>query len=261
MTTNQRFYLNEDRDIIDRLNPTAKYRVLYCWEGAPEDDMHLREQVLWRRLYDLVVDLIFNRDPRKEPPIDDFVAMTTKESEEWERNYKARDSISETLFDAIIASHLNTLDVALSIRHRFGGELKREKLGCQDSTSLSLFVDDVECLLRDLYGELDNEAIDRMRRAVLRIVEEFTSYSRKDLWGEYRHAVAIDYIDGIGLAKGDGILSSDVRRMFRAYHDLEVRARAVRVNPAAFSKYTVGFVNELFAVWRCLAEPTQQPSF
>jgi hypothetical protein len=214
--------------------------------------MHLREQVLQRRLDDLVVDLIFNHDPRKEPPIDDFIAMTTKEPEECQRNHEARNSICCTLFDAIIASHLNILDVALSIRHRFGGELKREKRGWQDSTSLSLFVDDVECLLRDLYGELNNEAIDRMRRAIFQIVEEFTKYLRKDLWGEHRHAVAMDHVIGG---------TSDFRRFLQACDDLEVRARAVRANPAAFSKYTVGFVNELFAAWRWLTDPTARPSF
>jgi hypothetical protein len=158
MTTNQRFYLNEDRDIIDRLNPAAKYSVYYCWEGAPEDEMHLREQVLRMRLDDLVDDLIINPDPMEDLPIDNFIAMTTKEPEECQRNREAKHSISCTLFDAILAPHLNILDVALSIQHRFGGELKRKKRAWQDSTSLSLFVDDVECLLHDLYGNLDNEA-------------------------------------------------------------------------------------------------------
>ena len=32
MTTNQRFSFNEDRYIIDRLNPAVKYLVRYCWE-------------------------------------------------------------------------------------------------------------------------------------------------------------------------------------------------------------------------------------
>jgi hypothetical protein len=100
-----------------------------------------------------------------------------------------------------------------------------------------------------------------MRRAGFQIVGEFTRYLRKDLWGEHQHAVAMDYVLGIGLAKGDALHTSDHRRALRAYDDLEVRARAVRANPAAFNKYTVGFVNELFAEWRRLAEPTQQPSF
>jgi hypothetical protein len=258
MTTHQRFYLNDNRYIVDRLNPAAEHFVCYGWEGALEDDMLLREQVLRSRLYDFVDDLIFNPDLTKELPIDDFVAMATEEPEECRRDREARLSISLALFDAIKASHLNTIDVALSIRHRFGGELKRENRGWQDSTSLSLFVDDVERLLRDLYGELDNEAIDRMRRAVFRIVEEFTKYLRKDLWGEHQHAVAMDYIRGIGLAEGDALYTSDHRRALRAYDDLEVRARAVRANPVAFSKYTVGFVNDLFANWRRLAEPTER---
>ena len=97
------------------------------------------------------------------------------------------------------ASHLNTLDAALSIQHRFNGELKREKVGWQDFTSLSLFADDVERLLRDLYGEVDHIAVNRLRQAVLWIVEEFTKFVRKDLWQEHRNAEAVDYMCGIGI--------------------------------------------------------------
>ena len=51
------------RYIIDKLNPGAKYLERYCWEGGPEDDQHLREQVLWSRLDNLVGDLIVNTNP------------------------------------------------------------------------------------------------------------------------------------------------------------------------------------------------------
>ena len=63
MITNQRFSFNEDRYIIDRFNPAAKALERCRWEGAPEDDMHLREQALWSRLDDLVGDLIINTNP------------------------------------------------------------------------------------------------------------------------------------------------------------------------------------------------------
>jgi hypothetical protein len=170
-------------------------------------------------------------------------------------------SISLVLYNTIKASHLNMLDVVLSIQHRFDGKLKREETGWQDCTSLSRFVDDVERLLRDLYGEADTKAVDRVRHAVLRIVEEFAKYLRKDLWQEHQNAVDIDYMCGIGVPEGCGIHSSDHRRGHYAAHDLELRARAVRANPEAFSKYTVGFVNELFVSWRPLTDPTERVLF
>jgi hypothetical protein len=247
MTANQRFSSNEDRYIIDRLNP-AKHVECYCGEGDPKDDMHLRERVLWIRLADLVEDLIINTNPTER----------LSDGREYQPDCEESRSISRALYNAITASHLNTFGVTLSIQYRYGGELTREKVGWQDFTSLSLFVDDVEHLLRDLYGEFDNRAISRVRDAVFWIVEEFTQYLRKDLWQEHQEASCVDYMCGIGVPEGCGINGSEYRGGLCAAHDLERRARAVRANPAAFSRYTVGFVDKLFANWRSLAEPTEE---
>ena len=209
---------------------------------------HLREQVLWSRLDDLVSDLIINTNPMERLP----------DGHEYQPNCEEAHSVFWALYRAIQASHLNTLDTALSIQHRFNGELKRERMGWQDFTSLSLFADDVERLVRDLYGEFDNEAINRVRLAVLWIVEEFTKFVRKDLWQEHQNAESVDYMCGIGVPEGCGISGSDHSRGHCAAHDLEIRACAVRANPAAFSKYTVEFINELFAKWRSLAATTEE---
>ena len=237
------FCLNEDREIVDRLDPSAKHLVeCYSLEGFPDDEIHLREQVLWRRLDNLVRALIINTNPTEKLPT----------GEEYQPFCEESRSISLALHQLIKASRLNTLDVTLSMQDRFDGVLKGDKVGLQDFTSLPLFVDDAERLLRDLYGESDNEAINRVRDAVSWIVEEFTKYLRKDLWQEHRNAVDIDYMCGIGVPEGHGISTSDFRDGQRAVHDLELHARAVRANPEAFSKYTVEFVNELFLHWRNL---------
>jgi hypothetical protein len=153
------------------------------------------------------------------------------------------------------------LDPALSVQHKFGGKLKREKIGMRDFTSLSLFVDDVECLLRDIYGESDNEAIDRVRNAVFVIVEQFTKYLRKDLWREHHDAQNIDYVCGIGLPEGYGLLGSDHWRARKSANDLALRARTVRVNPTSFSKYTVEFVKALDEDWPRLGAPPSACAF
>ena len=82
------------------------------------------------------------------------------------------------LFYTIKASHLNTFDPTMSIQHKFDGKLRRQKKHTQDFTSLSLFRDEVECLLRDLYGDVESEALDSIVWAVFRIVEQFTRYAK-----------------------------------------------------------------------------------
>jgi hypothetical protein len=241
---NHRFSVNEDGHIIDVLNPANDGSGHY-FDDDPKDEMHLRECVLRRRMSHLVDDLIINNDPMEDLPTGD----------KYQPYCEVRHPIWRAIFKAIRASHLNTLDVGLSLQHRFSGELKREKLGWQDCASLSLFVDDVERVLRDLYGEADNEAIDRARRAIFTIVEEFTKFLRNDIWQEHYDAVNVDYMCGIGVPEGCGLSESDYRRGQCASHDLELRAGAVRANPEAFSKYTVEFVNELFLNWRWLSHP------
>jgi hypothetical protein len=75
------------------------------------------------------------------------------------------------MLDTIRASHLNTFDPALSVQHKFDGKLRRQKEHTQHFTSLALFRDDVECLLRDLYGDLESEALDSVVAAVFSIVQ------------------------------------------------------------------------------------------
>lgn len=106
-------------------------------------------------------------------------------------------------------------------------------------TSLSLFCDDVERVLRDLYGDLDSQALENILRGVLDIVEEFTKFVRRDLWQEHQDANHWDYGGGYGLPEGYGISGSDYRGGMWACGNLRIRAREVSGNPSAFSKYTV----------------------
>jgi len=213
VTINQRFSINEDRNVIDRL--TSKVGKAYCHKGDPEHDAYLRERMLWGCLAELTERLIVNTAPLER----DF------DGQLYQPVCEEGHSICVALYRAIRASHLNTLEVGQSLQHKFDGELRRNKIGMQDHTSLSLFVDDVECLLRDLYGESDNQAINLVRSAVF----------------------SIGF--GIGLPDGMGISGSHHRRMHQAVFDLTQRARAVRANPAPFSKYTVSFVDDLHVNW------------
>lgn len=233
MIANYRFDLDKDRNIIDRLNINN----IDCDSWYKEDhtivpdERELRERIIWPRLRNMVDHLLI--------PNPSFLV------EDRDFNF----SILWSLHSAIKASHLNTLDIALSLQHRFDGELKREKIGMQDFTSLSLFADDVERLLRDIYGESDNEAIDRVRRAVLVIVEGFAKHQRKEIWQEYSDALVIDRIYGIGVPDGYGIQGHDYGAAAYARHKIALRARFVRSNPNVVSKYTVEFVKALESEW------------
>ena len=141
----------------------------------------------------------------------------------------------------------------MSIQHKFDGKLRRQKKHTQDFTSLSLFRDEVECLLRDLYGDVESEALDSIVRAVFRIVEAFTKYVRPDLWKEHQDAENLDYMFGIGVPEGYGINGSDWRRGMVAKHDLMLRVCEVRENPSAFSAYTGEFAAWFSEMWDCSA--------
>jgi hypothetical protein len=227
--TAKRFVLDEKRNVIDTLNPSSCKS--YCHEGDPEDQSYLRERILLVRLGDLVEGLIINLQPEK----------TDSCGNKYKPYNKEKHSISCAIYKAILASQLNTLDTAVSVHNRFDGKLKRQKSGLQEFTSLSLFRDDVERLLRDIYGDIESEALDKILRAIFVIVLEFAEYVRKDLWQEHVDAMAWDYIWGIGLPDGYGISGSDHGRAMKAVEDLRVRVREVRENLSTFSRYTVEF--------------------
>lgn len=227
-TPQERFVLDEERYVIDKLNPTE--RKGYCHGDTPEAQVHLRERTLMVRLGELVGDLI-NPGP--------------KQTDRWGNTYrpfnKEGHSIWYAIYCAIVASRLNALEPAVSIQNAFDGTLKRQKVGLQAFTSLSLFHDDVERLLRDLYGDIESDVLDRVLNAIFVIVEEFTQYVRKDLWQEHNDAMNWDYMWGIGLPDGCGLSGSDHTRAHGALAHLRVRVHEVRANPSAFSKYTVEF--------------------
>jgi hypothetical protein len=121
----------------------------------------------------------------------------------------------------------------------------RGEVGWQEITSISLFVSDLECLLRDLYGDFDDDVIESTREAIFGIVQEFLRFARSDLWVEHESAVDIDYTCGIGMPEGMGISASDYQATRKAILYLFDRVRRFRANPGAFSQYTSRLVTSL----------------
>jgi hypothetical protein len=229
MTQTKRFIVNEDRTIIDMLN-LAKSPTGYCHRDDPEEDIHLRERVLSVHLSNLVDGLIVDSQRGQKDQVEKKCELN-----------EIRHSIWRTISQAIGASRLNGHKVEVSIKKRFNGHLKRQKTRLRDQVSISLFVDDVECLLRDLYGDIETEVFDEILLAVRTIVEELTRYTRRDLWEEYINAEDYDTSLGIGVPQGYSLSSSEWARGRKALSDLMKRSRAVLESKSDFSQYTVKF--------------------
>jgi len=244
MSINCRFALDEKRYVIDLLNPANSGKG-YCHKGDPEDDKYLRERVLMVRLGEMLDKLIINLRPMQKLP----------SGGEYKPHNEESFAIWWAMLDTIRASQLNTFDSALSIQHKFDGKLKRQKKHTQDFTSLALFRDDVECLLRDLYGDFESEALDSVVLAVLRIVQQFARYVRPDLWKEHDDAEKFDLIRfGTGLLEGEGISSSQFHSGMDAKADLFNRVREVNANQSTVSEYTIEFAKLFAERWDCSKE-------
>jgi hypothetical protein len=240
MSGNRRFALDERRYVIDAIN-AANSGKGYCHKGDPEDDKHLRERILQVGLGEMLEKLIINVRPTQEH----------RSGEKYQPFNKERHAIWVAILGTIWASHLNSFDPAMSIQHKFDGKLRRQKKGTQDFTSLALFRDDVECLLRDLYCDVESDALDSIVWAVFRIVQEFTRYVRPDLCKEHSDAEDLDYIFGIGVPDGSGINGSEWRDGMVAKRDLILRVYEVQQEPSAFSDYTIDFANRFSQQWDC----------
>jgi hypothetical protein len=249
MSSNCRFALDERRYVIDAIN-VANSGKAYCPEGDPEDDKHLRECVLQVCLREMLKKLIINMRPTHEHGL----------GERYQPSNEGWDSIWIAILAAARASHLNSFDPAISIQHKFDGKLIREKERTQDFTSLSLFRDDVECLVRDLYGDFESEALDSVVLAVFSIVQQFTRYVRPDLWKEHADAEDLDYMFGIGVPEGYGINGSDWRAGMAAKSSLIHRVREVNAKLSTFSEYTIKFANLFAQRWDCSKEYEFSPA-
>ena len=229
MTENCRFVLDGGRYVIDLLNPANSGKG-YCHEGDPENDIYLRERVLMVLLGERLDKLIYDGQPKLK---------------HWRTGKAVQPRPPRGLVRyprRYPCLHLNTFDPKLSVQHKFDGTLKRKKVGVQSYTSIALFVDDVEHLLRDLYGDLEGEAITGIRNAVFTITEQFVRYVQSDLWGEHRCAENYDYMFGIGIPEGYSLGSSAWAAGMRAGDELRERVRTVRSNPQSFGEYTHEFV-------------------
>jgi hypothetical protein len=133
----------------------------------------------------------------------------------------------------------------VAVQHPFCGKLNRKKKGMQQFTSIALFANDLECLLRELYGDIKSDALDDVLRATRTISESALPNLRQEDYD----ADAIDYGVGIGLPKGYGLSGSDHGKASMAAETLAIRAMQVTANPDAYCRYTNEFGKALDKYW------------
>ena len=144
---NIRFTLDANRRVIDALNPANSGKG-YCHKGAPEDDTHLRNCVL-RACMREILDKLW-------PVTKISLAGKDFSLSSWEDE---RHAVLTLILHNIETSRLAEFDPSLSIEHKFRGVVRQRRTGIQSFTSLGLFLDDAERLLRDLYGDIDDRGV------------------------------------------------------------------------------------------------------
>jgi len=232
--TNHRFELDREEYVVD--TSSSHPRVPH-WAVYDTSEKSLRESLVIRRVNEFVDKLLVNNNPFEDDPFGEGEPHQLPNPENF--------SLTLVIYYAVKSSHLNTRDVATSIKYKFDGKLRRANIGWQDTTSISLFINDLECLLRDLYGDFDDAVIESIRDAIFVIVKEFLRFTRNDLWLEHHSAVNIDFACGIGVPEGMGISGSDHRIANEGVAYLFNRARKFRANPDAFSQYSTYFLKAL----------------
>jgi hypothetical protein len=230
----ERFVLDENENVIDRLNPVRCYTYCYYYGDAHPNQFRLRESILRGRLDQLVSDLI----PNRQPEVTDGPGQTQPFNHE-------QSAVSNVLFAAIRASHLNALEPTKADQDMLKEPSRANASSLKDISSISLFRDDVGRLLRELYGVFDSEALDSVLLAVLQIAVSFTRYFREDLWQEHHHAEDWDYVWGAGPPDGCSISSRDYDTGLVGLENLRTRVRDVRKNPSGYCKYTVEFAKRI----------------
>jgi hypothetical protein len=211
------FYDYKDCAIIDRCNPDTESEIHY-FDYQPEQ-FDMRKILLLNRLRRLAEDFIINRDP----------PQTDWRGESWLPASDQAGGLAASLFNAIIASALNTVDPSQGMQLRFNGQLKRDNANLRDVTSLSLFCEDVEKVLRDLYGDVNDKMLADLLNAVSVIATQFVKSARNELWQEHNNA------------RDWGCLYIEDARRYAALEELKGRVRDVTEDPAKHSKYTVEF--------------------
>ena len=229
-----RFSLSKNRYVIDNLNPKNSF-LIYIPSGCEESQECLRINVLLFHVHRLLKDL-----------------LRLKQANKPNRLWRVLPSAAVTMGSVLVAiGEVSFPTRARSGRQRETPIRKRPEMrGIQAFTSLSLFANDLQATIADLYDNPSCVTLGSVHNAVLETLRACLKESLRDLWKEYDWATNIDYSwYGIGLISGYGISTEEYKRAVEGIEEIALRAKAVRATPEKFCPYTIRFVDCLDKHW------------
>jgi hypothetical protein len=227
MSKLQRFYLNNDRYVVDRLD-WSNNGLAWIPEGLPDAIEDMRRDVFWKR-FDPLLECLLSPYVRKKY----YGVYKLQRYEDAER---AILNIAAAIGESQ-ADHA-TEQAQLPVRRtEIGTPVER----IADITSVGLFISDLGSLFRSIYGNCGKEFSTRFRDAVVAVLKLAMKGRLKHLWREYHDACIVD-----GDLRIPGYPhKSDTIDEARAFDRILARVQKVRENPTRFGKYTIEFVKRL----------------
>jgi hypothetical protein len=241
---NKRVMLDSSGKIVDKVHPEYSAETPCYMDPSSckpyRDQQQLRSGLFLRRLEQLIPKL-------------------TKGNGRKRQTRAFYDELPELLLSILEPSQLNRRAGRTSLRKPFRGKLRHRKTELQELTSISLFIDDVERLLRDLYGDVDSDRINDLVAAMKLTTLTLSSYLLPDLRAEHNTAFLIDRGAGRCLPPGDGVSTCMLTDGVDAAKELIGRVRAILSSANAYGRYTVGSANALRKYWPAVREWRRPP--
>lgn len=224
MSKRQRFYLNNNGYIVDRLDWTNN-GLVWTPEELPDGE-YMRKRVFRARLKSLFDQLLPSSDLKKYP-----------QHERLEKFVEVENALVE------MVSAVGERCLECDIHHQNDRPAHRAKVKgpggrLQDIASIALFARDLEALASNIYEISERDASAHLRKAIIATLKMSMNESLLHLWNEYCDAFTVDGDSRIpGYPhKYDSYDEAD------AFERLLARAKLVKKHPARFGTYTVKFI-------------------
>jgi hypothetical protein len=228
MPKRQRFYLNKERYVVDRLD-WLNNGLAWMPEELPHSVDDMRREVFWKRLGTLFECLISPYVRKK------YGLYKPQRYQDAERTIvKVVMATCEAYIDQFID------EPQMRVRPN---ENTTPVERISDITSIGLFLRDLELLVCNIYGNGGTKFVVDLRHAIVAVLKMAMRGPVKHLWREYDDACIAD---GDLRIPGYYFKDDPINEM-EAFDRVMTHAQRVRDNPTRFGKYTIEFVKRLDA--------------
>jgi hypothetical protein len=225
MPKRQRFYLNKERYVVDRLD-WLNNGLAWMPEELPHSVDDMRREVFWKRLGTLFECLISPYVRKK------YGLYKPQRYQDAERTIvKVVMATCEAYIDQFID------EPQMRVRPN---ENTTPVERISDITSIGLFLRDLELLVCNIYGNGGTKFVVDLRHAIVAVLKMAMRGPVKHLWREYDDACIAD-----GDLRIPGYYGAEWKAEALANRRILARIQEVRENPARFGKYTIEFVKRL----------------